>query len=124
MSRDALEQWRKKGERGLQPYASFLKAYEQAELECEETLIRIWKEAAPSDWRAAKEMLSKRFPARWSEHAARLAAEDPQRNGLAFTAFNITIHLEEPPGGWFPKRAAAQVTPAQLDALKGAKDEV
>src|SRR5208337_4285053 len=59
--------------------------------------------AAPQEWRAAKELLAKRYPERWSDHAARVAVLGPEDHGSAVTAFAITIHLGEPPGGWYPQ---------------------
>ena len=100
---DTLAGWIKKGEKGVEPYASFVKEFRRAEIEGEVTLVALWKRAAPEDWRAAKELLAKRYPERWSDHAARLAVLGPEGDGQAGVEFRIEIHLGGPPGGWSPQ---------------------
>jgi hypothetical protein len=65
ISTDALSNWRKKGATGEEPYAAFLGELEQAELDCESALVKKWHDAAPDDWRAARDLLARRFPDRW-----------------------------------------------------------
>jgi hypothetical protein len=129
VSPDAIEQWREKGEQGLEPYAGFVKAFEKAELEAEATLTKIWKDAAPEDWRAAKEFLAKRFPERWSDYASRRAVLGPEGVDINFgSGLSIQINLgDDDPPGRLPRRATIEVTatPAELDAMKKiAVDEV
>jgi len=100
---DTMARWIKKGEKGIEPYAAFVKEFRRAEIEGEVTLVALWKKAAPEDWRAAKELLAKRYPERWSDHAARLAVLGPEGNGQAGVEFRIEINLGEPPSGWVPK---------------------
>jgi hypothetical protein len=93
---DTLAGWIKKGEKGVEPYASFVKEFRQAELECEVVLVATWKKAAPQDWRAAKELLAKRYPERWSDHAARLAVLGPDgygEVGFQGSGLQIILHL-------------------------------
>jgi len=68
VSIDSLQRWRRLGEEGRQPFADFLAAVEQAETECEQTLVKIMYDAAPQDYRAARDMLTRRFPERWSQN--------------------------------------------------------
>ena len=49
------------------PYLQFLEAVRQAEAEAEAHLVEFWQEQAPKDWRAARDLLSRRFPERWAE---------------------------------------------------------
>jgi Terminase small subunit len=109
ISRDALEKWRTAGKRGLEPYASFLKAYEQAELECQANLVRIWTAAAPSDWRACKEFLARRWPRTYSDHAGRLEVFGVDGRGTADRGpiFNITIHQH--PRDWYTQKKPAEI---------------
>jgi hypothetical protein len=65
ISTDALSVWRKKGAAGEEPYAAFLAELQQAELDCESALVKKWHDAAPDDWRAARDLLARRFPDRW-----------------------------------------------------------
>jgi len=87
-----LERWLKRGDRGKQPYADFAKAYRQAELEGESAMVEIWKNAAPGDWRGAKEFLAKRHPERWSDHAARVAVLGREGTRFAIGGFQVIIH--------------------------------
>ena len=109
ISRDALEKWRTAGKRGLEPYASFLKAYEQAELECQANLVRIWTAAAPSDWRACKEFLARRWPRVYSDHAGRLEVFGADGHGTADRGpiFNIVIHQH--PRDWYTQKKPAEI---------------
>jgi len=69
ISTDALSNWRKKGAAGEEPFAAFLAELEQAELDCESALVKKWHDAAPDDWRAARDLLARRFPDRWGREA-------------------------------------------------------
>lgn len=62
VSLDSLQRWRTLGPQGKEPYASFLRDYEQAEAECKQTLLTIMYAAAPSDYRAARDVLRMRWP--------------------------------------------------------------
>jgi hypothetical protein len=79
-----------------QPYADFAAALEQAELDCESALVKKWHDAAPDDWRAARDLLARRFPDRWG----RAVEEMPPQQGAGFS---ITLHLGE--GAAEPKPA-------------------
>ncbi|MGO9605653.1 MAG: hypothetical protein ACLQAT_20085 [Candidatus Binataceae bacterium] len=100
ISTATLDKWLKRGEKGEQPFKDFAQAYRDAESECESVLVEKWKDAAPEDWRAAKELLAKRWPERWSDHAARLAVLGPNYAGntqVTLGSFQINIHLEDDP---------------------------
>ena len=91
ISTDALNQWRKRGADGEQPYADFAAALEQAELDCESILVEKWHDAAPNDWRAARDLLARRFPDRWG----RAVEEMPPQQGAGLS---ITLHLGDEVG--------------------------
>ena len=65
ISADSLSRWRKQGAAGQEPFATFLRELQQAELDCETALVKKWHDAAPDDWRAARDLLARRFPDRW-----------------------------------------------------------
>lgn len=71
ISMDTLQRWRHLGEEGRQPFASFLVALQEAETDCETRLVQIMYDAAPSDYRAARDMLARRFPDRWGQNVDR-----------------------------------------------------
>jgi hypothetical protein len=58
----------------------------QAELDCEAALVKKWHDAAPDDWRAARDLLARRFPDRWG----REVEERPPDMGLGL---HITLLL-------------------------------
>jgi len=93
ISDGTLDRWLKRGGKDEQPYANFPAAYHRAELESESKLVEIWKNAAPEDWRAAKEFLARRYPERWSDHAARVAVLGDEGR-MADFGFVINIHLD------------------------------
>jgi len=86
ISTDALSNWRKKGAAGEEPYAAFLAELQQAELDCESALVKKWHDAAPDDWRAARDLLARRFPDRWG----REVEEKPPDSGVGL---NIILCL-------------------------------
>ena len=90
---DTLERWLKQGRAGREPYVAFAKKFDTAELECEAVLVKIWKDAAPQDWRGAKEFLAKRFPDRWSDHASRLAVLGPDDEAMIGGGGGLQIHI-------------------------------
>lgn len=47
------------------PFVDLVAAVESAELHAEAELTRAWRRAADTDWRAAAELLPRRFPDRW-----------------------------------------------------------
>ena len=74
--------WRKRGREELQrvaedgrrrvrkdekPYVAFFKESTRAQGEAEQTLTKHWYNAANEDWRAAMELLQRKFPERWSK---------------------------------------------------------
>ncbi len=85
VSIDSLQRWRRLGEEGTEPFASFLAAVEQADTACETRLVQIMYDAAPQDYRAARDMLMRRFPERWAPNVDRFESEG--------VTFNIQINL-------------------------------
>lgn len=47
-------------------YREFLESVTRAEAASEQKLLAIWRSAAPQDWRAARDLLARRFPERWA----------------------------------------------------------
>jgi hypothetical protein len=75
------------GEAGRSRYLQFFHAVTRAETEAEATLVQAWNAAGKIDWRAARDMLARRFPERWAQ------SKQPDIQGG--TSFQINIHLEE-----------------------------
>lgn len=62
--------WLMRGERDKSgPYFEFFEAVKAAEAEAEVRAVTLWSKAMPKDWRAAKEFLERRHPARWSQRS-------------------------------------------------------
>jgi len=59
ISGNTLEAWRKRGINGEEPYADFAHQLAQAELSAETHLVKLWHDAAPQDWRAARDLLAR-----------------------------------------------------------------
>ena len=76
VSIDSLQRWRRYGEEGRQPFANFLAAVQRAETDCETRLVQIMYDAAPSDYRAARDMLTRRFPERWAQNSIASTAKE------------------------------------------------
>lgn len=47
------------------PAGAFVAQVEEAEAEAERRVVAIWQAAMPTDWRACRDYLSRRYPARW-----------------------------------------------------------
>lgn len=60
-------------------YFKFYIRLQQAEAECEEEVVRSWKDQIPGDWRAGEKFLSKRFPKKWAEKKEMALVGDPSR---------------------------------------------
>lgn len=88
ISADTLEAWRKRGNNGEEPYADFARQLAAAELAAETTLVKIWHDAAPEDWRAARDLLARRFPERWEREAEVV-------NAQITPDYCVVIHLDE-----------------------------
>ncbi len=73
---DTLRIWRRKGERSQQPYADFVKALAQAELDWEVNAVKSIHAAGDKDWRAHLELLSRRIPERWARANRRDESRD------------------------------------------------
>ena len=52
--------------RSERKYVNFYLNVLEAEAFSEDELIKLWRRAAPKDWRAAAEFLARRYPERWS----------------------------------------------------------
>jgi hypothetical protein len=66
ISKSTLFDWMKKGEGGVEPYATFRQQMLAAEDECEEEVVKIWKAHMPKNWQAAAAFLERRRPEKWS----------------------------------------------------------
>ena len=56
-------------------YTAFVQAVEKAEADAVEVLVQRWMEASATDWRAARDLLARRFPDEWGP-VQRLAGAD------------------------------------------------
>lgn len=82
-------------------YADFARAFDLADGEAELRLTAVFRRAAQTDWRAALEFLSRRFPYEWGREAkpydeARFLSEDERARSLAeaLRKFNARRHTE------------------------------
>lgn len=58
--------WMIKGERSRSGiYFDFFEAVQRAEAEAEIRMVAQWQMAIPDDWKAARDFLARRYPARW-----------------------------------------------------------
>jgi hypothetical protein len=88
VSATAGYEWLRRGRgQGARPnapvYAQFADALARAEAESEAALVRHWYVAAASDWRAARDLLARRFPERWGKSAAVAALISQVRREIA-----------------------------------------
>jgi len=87
VSVESLHRWRRLAEeQGKEPFVSFLGAVELAEAELKQTLLKIMYEAAPTDYRAARDILRMRWPDEFGQRAERFDG-----GGVSF---NIRINLD------------------------------
>jgi hypothetical protein len=98
ISEDTLMKWRARGRRGVEPYATLEKAIEQADRDCEMTLVSKVMGATDKDWRAAAMMLERKYPERWSRVREQTAGAD-----AVAVAFAININLDPDPA-WQKQR--------------------
>ncbi len=90
---DTFRNWLKRGHKGEEPYATFLRDLEAAESSVEdETLGRLLKSG---DWKADAWYLARKFPQRWAEKS--FADVAVTQKGTAKTEINIIG-----PGGIVP----------------------
>ena len=92
VSIDALQDWRNRGAEGQQPYADFLRDFEQAETDLENDLAQKWHALATKgdDFHAIRFLLATRFRERWSTGA------DAQTPGTQAFEINIIIGGDPP----------------------------
>ena len=53
----------------LDEHVQFVQALTRAENESESRLVALWAGAANNDWRAARDLLARRFPDRWADRS-------------------------------------------------------
>lgn len=59
--------WMERGEAGRRGrFVQFFQAVQAAENQAEITAMAVWRSAMPTDWRAAKEFLERRFPEKYA----------------------------------------------------------
>jgi hypothetical protein len=92
ISVDSLARYRVRGEKGEEPFCTFLEALEQAEVDREVALGKIIVDAAKEDWRAAAHLLERIHPDRWARRA--VEGMQPDMGG----GFRIILNLGEPEG--------------------------
>lgn len=101
-----LQNWRSRGERGIEPYATLNKAIDAADRECEQNLVKKVMAQVDDDWRAAAHLLERKYPERWSRYRERALIEE----SFAAQGFIINIHLETGAG---EGNAPITVTPSR-----------
>jgi len=94
ISIDTLSAWRKRGEAGEEKYASFLQELEQAELDSEVELVRLWRTFAPKDFRACRDMLARRHGERWGREVESVEYRPGNTSGLHI---HIDLGDDDPP---------------------------
>jgi hypothetical protein len=117
LSEETVIKWRAKGRRGIEPYASLERAIEQADRECEQSLVAKVMAATNDDWRAAAMILERKYPERWSRYRERAAFETGSI--LARAGFVINIHLGNRGEEWEDEQVqqrAIDVTPIAVEA--------
>jgi transposase len=61
-----FRRWMISGEKQKKgPFRAFWEAVRKAEAEAEVLLVLQWQAKTPEDWRAARDLLARRFPDRW-----------------------------------------------------------
>jgi transposase len=77
--------WKQRGERGEEPYASFLKAVKEAEAKAEADALKIITEAARNSWQAAAWYLERKKPDKWGRKER--ATKDDKKAAAAIVEF-------------------------------------
>ena len=88
ISTDALNDWKRRGAEGREPYKTFLAELMQADRDCEIALVSKVMAASDDDWRAAAMILERKYPDRWSR------ARDEDAGNIA-VGLSIHIHVGE-----------------------------
>jgi hypothetical protein len=110
-----FESWLKKGAQRIEPFATLVAAIEQSEAALEAHLTAAFLAGSGESWQAARDLLERRFPDRWSR-------DEEERRAQFGLAFSININLgptiEE--GAWERevnrRRMAALPTVSEADA--------
>lgn len=72
VSRPTFYEWLAKGEEDPDSvWGEFRQQVLNAEGQAENSLVMSWRTHAPTDWRAARDLLERRYPARWSRREIR-----------------------------------------------------
>jgi hypothetical protein len=66
---EAVASWKRKGRKGVEPYATFLHLTTLATSRVEEALVDCWFNAGKTDWKAAQAYLERRKWNEWGSHA-------------------------------------------------------
>lgn len=88
-----LRDWMREAHKGREPYASWMRAVEEAEAEVEESAVA--SVLSEADWKARAWYLARKFPQRWAEKSFSDVAVT--QKGTAKTEINIIG-----PGGIVP----------------------
>lgn len=65
-----LYNWLSRGATGEEPYATFARELDEAEVEAEAAALACIVDAGPTDWRAAAWFVARKHPERWAERPA------------------------------------------------------
>lgn len=74
------------------PYSRFYQDICHAEAEVEQHAVAIWRQAMPTDWRAAEAFLKRRFPDNWGGEKLEVTGKD---GGPVLFTINLTSGQEE-----------------------------
>jgi hypothetical protein len=69
------------------PYRAFAEAVEEAEAQAERRIVAAWQKHVPTDWKAARDFLARRFPAEWGPR------ERHEVTGAGGGALEATVHI-------------------------------
>jgi hypothetical protein len=79
ISYQSLRNWIQRGEKAKSGiYFEFVEALTRAEAECEVRMVAQWRSAMPTDWRAIRDFLERRYPERWGRKERVTVAGDPE----------------------------------------------
>lgn len=79
ISFDTLKRWRRLGKAGDDDYIDFFTQTELAAASCESDLVRIIREAADKDWKAAGWMLERRYSKDWFLRSGQAKEKEPSK---------------------------------------------
>ena len=86
------QRWKRQAQQGIEPFASVFREFRKAEAEAEQRLVDIIMQSAEQDgeWRAALELLKRRFPKHWGQQRQEIELTMPDTlASVVAKVFNI-----------------------------------